>query len=80
MKNTLLLEMYRMPETLEGAICVFVDHYSNRRYHESLNRQTPADVSFGRAKDILDRREKTRGDTLATRCFMAQQTRLAAGP
>lgn len=56
-----------------------ITQYNHHRYHESLNNLTPADVYFGRAKEVLNRREKIKRDTLAARRFMAQQTRLAAG-
>ena len=79
MKNIELLENYFMQEPLERAIRAFVEQYNHHRYHESLNHLTPADVSFGRAKEILDRREKIKRDALAARRFMAKQTRLAAG-
>lgn len=58
MKNRILLENYYLPGNLEQQIGVFVDHYNNHRYHESLNNVTPADVYFGRDKDILREREK----------------------
>ena len=57
-KHTFLLENYYLPGDLEQQIVVFVDHYNNHRYHESMNNVTPADVYFGRAKDIL-REQKT---------------------
>ncbi len=57
MKNHILLENYYLPGDLEQQIGVFVDHYNNHRYHESLNNVTPADVYFGRDKDILRERE-----------------------
>ena len=79
MKNVVLLENYFLPEELERAIRAFVEQYNQQRYHESLNNLTPADVYFGRAKEILNRREKIKRDTLAARRFMAKQTRLAAG-
>lgn len=44
MKNRVLLENYYLPGQLEQAIGQFVDHYNHRRYHESLNNLTPADV------------------------------------
>jgi len=44
-----------------------VDHYNHRRYHESLNNVTAADVSFGRDNAILQKREKIKRKTLETR-------------
>ena len=58
MKNRILLENYYLPDNLEQQIGAFVDHYNNHRYHESLNNVTPADVYFGRDKDILRERKK----------------------
>ena len=64
MKNRILLENYYLPCNLEQRIGVFVDHYNNHRYHESLNNVTPADVYFGRDKDILREREKIKKQTI----------------
>jgi putative transposase len=36
LKNRILLENYFLPGALEAQIGAFVDHYNNRRYHESL--------------------------------------------
>ena len=49
-----------LPDDLEA----FVDHYNHRRYHESLNNVTPADVYFGRDKAILREREKIKKQTI----------------
>ena len=67
MKNRILLENYYLPDDLEQQIGVFVDHYKNHRYHESLNNVTPAGVYFGRAKDILREREKIKKQTIEYR-------------
>jgi putative transposase len=40
-----LLENYYLPGDLEARIDAFVDHYNHRRYHESLDNLTPADVT-----------------------------------
>ena len=58
MKNRILLENDYLPGDLEQQIGIFVDHYNNHRYHESLNNVTPADVYFGRDKDIHKRKGK----------------------
>jgi putative transposase len=55
MKNQVLLENYYLPGDLEARVAAFIDHYNHRRYHESLDNLTPADVYFGRGQAILDR-------------------------
>ena len=67
MKNRVLLENYYLPGDLEAQIAAFVDHYNHRRYHESLNNLTPADVYFGRGQSILQRRETIKQKTIAQR-------------
>ncbi len=67
MKNRILLENYFLPGDLEAQIEAFVDHYNHRRCHENLNNVTAADVSFGRDKAILQKREKIKRKTLETR-------------
>jgi transposase InsO family protein len=47
---------YYLLGDLEGWIGTFVDHYNNRRYHESLANVTPADTYFGRDTAIIERR------------------------
>jgi hypothetical protein len=49
---------YFLPGDLERNIESFVEHYNHERYHESLSNVTPADVYFGRAQSILNRRER----------------------
>ena len=58
MKNRVLLENYYLPGDLEMQIGAFVDYYNHQRYHESLNNVTPADVYFGRDKDIIRERRR----------------------
>ena len=67
LKNRVLLENYFLPGQLEAAVSNFVDHYNNRRYHESLANLTPADVYFGRGKAILEAREKIKKLTIRNR-------------
>jgi len=67
LKNRVLLENYFLPGQLEAAVSDFVDHYNNRRYHESLGNLTPADVYFGRGQAILEAREKIKELTIRNR-------------
>src|SRR5258707_12283975 len=67
MKNQILLENYYFPGQLEARLAEFVDYYNLRRYHESLDNLTPADVYFGRAQTILTRRENTKLKTIELR-------------
>jgi hypothetical protein len=46
--------------------CDFVEHYNHRRYHESLDNLTPADVYFGvgrirKRRDVIKRRTFEQG-------------------
>jgi transposase InsO family protein len=67
LKNQILLENYYLPGDLERRIGEFVDYYNHKRYHESLNNLTPADVYYGRGQQVLDRREQIKLNTLAMR-------------
>ena len=67
MKNLLLLEHYHSPSELENQIGSFVDYYNNYRYHEALNNVTPADVYYGRKREILARREQIKKNTILLR-------------
>ena len=67
LKNRILLENYFLPGDLTHEIDAFVDHYNHRRYHESLNNLTPADVYFGRGDEILQQRAKTKRRTMKRR-------------
>ena len=57
LKSHILLENYYLPGDLERAVASFIDHYNCRRYHESLDNLTPADVYFGCGPRSLKRRE-----------------------
>ena len=58
LKNRILLENYYLPGDLEAQIEAFVTDYNHRRYHESIDNLTPADVYFGRGHTILLQRER----------------------
>jgi len=67
LKNRILLENYLLPGHLELEIGNFVSYYNHRRYHESLNNLTPADVYFGRGQTILLERQRIKRNTLQIR-------------
>jgi len=67
LKSVVNLLQYYFPEQLEEEIASFIEFYNNRRYHESLNNVTPADVYFGRNREIIARREQLKKRTLESR-------------
>ncbi len=67
MKNVVKLENYFFPDQLRAALESFVHYYNNERYHESLENMTPADVYFGRAKQIKSYRHHIKMKTLKER-------------
>jgi putative transposase len=67
MKNVIKLQNYYSPGELEHALAEWVEYYNNQRYHESLENVTPADVYFGREKEIIEKRNKLKEQTLAYR-------------
>ncbi len=67
MKNIVNLQNYFLPWTLELEIARFVDYYNHQRYHEALDNLTPADVYFGRAQEVLTRRDEIKRQTLQHR-------------
>jgi putative transposase len=73
LKNRILLENYYLPGDLEAQIKTFVDDYNHRRYHESINNLTPADVYFGRGQTILLQRERIKRQTIAQRRLQHQR-------
>jgi len=67
MKNVLLLDNYYFPSELEDEIRRFIAHYNEYRYHESLQNVTPADVFYGRDKQLLAKREAVKEKTVESR-------------
>jgi putative transposase len=67
MKNLILLDNYYSPSELETRISEWVDHYNNWRYHEAIDNVTPSDRFFGRDKEILEQRQKTKAETMSLR-------------
>ena len=72
LKNRILLDNYYLRGDLEAQIARFVEHYNYRRYHESLQNLTPADVYFGRGQTILLERERIKRDTIKLRRLQHQ--------
>ena len=58
---------YELPGQLERAIASFVEYYNCRRYHKALGNVTPADVLYGRRKEILERRREVQIQTFNRR-------------
>ena len=67
MKNVINLQHYYLPGELEQEIDQFVEYYNNRRYHESLDNLTPADVYFGKRRERLSMRNMIKHETLRMR-------------
>ena len=67
LKSHILLENYYLPGDLERAVDNFVEHYNHRRYHESLDNLTPADVYFGQGDRIRKRRDQIKQRTIEHR-------------
>ena len=73
LKNRILLENYYLPGDLEAQIEAFVAGYNDRRYHESIDNLTPADVYFGRSQTILLQRERIKRQTIPRRRLQHQR-------
>jgi len=73
MKNRMLLEDHSLPGDLERRIGEFVDHYSHRRYQESIGNLTPADVYLRHGASILERREAIKRKSIEHRRLLHQQ-------
>ena len=67
MKSVVKLEHYDFPWELEAAVLDFVAYYNHRRYHESLDNCTPADVYYGRHQEVLSERDKIKQLTMQRR-------------
>jgi putative transposase len=67
MKNVIKLQNYYSPGELEHAIADWVVYYNHNRFHESLENVTPADVFYGREKEVLKKRNILKEQTMALR-------------
>lgn len=61
------IERYYFPSQLEAAIGDFVAYYNHERYHESLDNVTPADVFYGRHREVLSERDRIKKLTMQRR-------------
>lgn len=73
MKNVVRLQNYYSPWELDREIASFVEYYNHQRYHESLDNLTPADIYFGRQKEVLGKREEIKIRTLEQRRLLHSQ-------
>ena len=76
MKNVVKLNHFYHPEELNEALEKFVENYNNKRYHESLQNLTPADVYFGRSEQILEKRRQIKSDSIRKRRQLYFQQKL----
>ena len=67
MKNLILLDHYYSPLELEERIREWVDYYNNHRYHEAIDNVTPSDRFYGKDKEILNQRQRTKTETMSQR-------------
>jgi len=70
------LNHFYHPEELIQTLEEFVDNYNNRRYHESLNNLTPADMYFGRSENILEKRKQIKMESIQKRRQLFNQEKL----
>ena len=67
MKNLILLDLYYSPEDLRSRLGEWVDYYNDHRYHEAIDNVTPSDKYFGRDREIIAQRKKTKAETMRQR-------------
>jgi hypothetical protein len=67
MKNQILLNHYYLPSDLQEHLQRFISYYNHERYHESLNNLTPANVFYGRDREILEQRKQIKTNTMSMR-------------
>jgi len=67
MKNLILLDHYYSPSELEERIREWVDYYNTQRYHEAIDNVTPSDRFYGKDKEILEQRQRTKTEAMYQR-------------
>ena len=55
------------PDELIDQLNLFIQYYNNDRYHEALQNLTPADVYYGKSRDVLSRRKRIKKNTMLQR-------------
>jgi len=53
--------------TITDQIDLFIEYYNNHRYHEALNNLIPADVYYGRRREVLAKRKNIKKQTMLQR-------------
>ena len=77
MKNIVKFQNYYSPWELDREIASFVEYYNHYRYHESLDNLTPADVYFGRQKEVLGKQKEIKKRTLQQRLLQNSEAFLS---
>ncbi len=62
-----MTQNYYLPWELEREIDLFVQYYNHDRVHESLDNMTPADMYYGRHRQIQELRDMVKEQTLEQR-------------
>ncbi len=73
LKRVIYLDHYDYPWELMAAIAEYIPYYNEVRFHESIDNVTPADKYFGRDKEVLEKRNLIKEQTLALRRQNHQQ-------
>lgn len=76
MKNVVRLNHFYHPEELIETLEKFVNNYNTKRYRESLNNLTLADVYFGRAEQTLEKRKQIKEQSIKKRRQLYNQQKL----
>ena len=70
------LNHFYHPEGLIETLEKFVYNYNTKRYRESLNNLTLADVYFGRAEQTLEKRKQIKEQSIKKRRQLYNQQKL----
>jgi putative transposase len=73
LKCVINLDHYDFPWELLAAIAEYIPYYNEVRFHESIDNVTPADKYFGRDKEVVEKRNLIKVQTLALRRQNHQQ-------